>query len=199
MRLETFPSPSWVSTVCLHLSRFILCFRASLTPSGYNRWKLKTVFRCHEGISGHCASLFLMQAALWRWRAGSRQLQGLGQNLQRKGGNGELQPRVASAGKEMELYMLDKGERARQGGWMDLGLLVSFCPCTLVLGPSMKGSDGWCCHLMGQPLSLSIREGFVVCVFSSPFCSCSALGAHRNSLLFTEEAVMAKRFYVFGR
>lgn len=64
-----------------------------------------------------------MQAALWRWRVGSRQLQGLGQNLQREGGSGELQPRVANAGKEMELDMFDRGGRARQGGWMGLGCL----------------------------------------------------------------------------
>lgn len=64
-----------------------------------------------------------MQAALWRWRVGIRQLQGLGQNLQREGGNGELQSRVASAGKEMELHMFDRGGRARQSDWMDLDCL----------------------------------------------------------------------------
>lgn len=35
--------------------------------------------------------------------------------------------------------------------------------------------------------------------FSSPFCSCKVLGAHRNNLLLTVEAAIAKRLYFLDR
>lgn len=54
---------------------------------------------------------------------GEQAAAGLGQNLQREGSSGEVQPRVAGAGKDMELNMLDRGGRAKQGGWMGWGCL----------------------------------------------------------------------------
>lgn len=98
-----------------------------------------------------------MQAALWRWRVGSRQLQGLGQNLQREGGNGELQPRVASPGKEVELFtcLTEMGEQDRVVGWV--GVACEFLPLHFGPRPSMRGCDGWYCRPMGQHPSLSIK------------------------------------------
>lgn len=48
---------------------------------------------------------------------------GAGTEPPKREGQGELQPRAASAVKEMELHMLDRGGRAKQGGWISLGCL----------------------------------------------------------------------------
>lgn len=71
--------------------------------------------------------------------------------------NGELQPRVASPGKEMELFtcLTEMGEQDRVVGWV--GVAREFLPLHFGPRPSMRGCDGWYCHPMGQHPSLSIK------------------------------------------
>lgn len=82
-------------------------------------------------------------------------------------------------------------------GWV--WVAYEFLPLHFDPRAKHEGSDGWYCHPMGQHPSLPVKgRSCGACLFLS-FLLLQCPGCPQEQSVVYREAVMAKRFYVFGR